>query len=402
MPAGGKVTVFGPHPMLAITIEALTSEGGDDIHLHAGGQGVWVARMAAELGASPVLCGFIGGESGTVLRPLLEQMEVELRLVETAEGSGAYVHDRRSGERVPIAQSASMPPSRHEIDELFSTTVAAALDSGVLALCGPYPGEALPLEIYGNLVADVKANGTPVVVDLSRPRLDSALEGGPDLVKINDWELAGYIEGPVDTEERMRAAVQKLIDAGAGAVIITRAEEPAMVVRGDEAWEVVPPRFERGSREGCGDSMMGGLAACMAAGLDWEQTLRTSAAAGAANFLRAGLGSGSRACDRGSRPQGRAAVALDRRPEGEIELGPLDDRSRRGVPHPLQVGRGRLDLGEHAERFAQVQGPAAVRGVGVAAQHVDEALLRPASACRPRSARAGRSRQSPGPGRPRQ
>jgi 1-phosphofructokinase len=93
----------------------------------------------------------------------------------------------------------------------------------------------------------------------------------------------------------MRAAVQKLVDAGAGAVIITRAEEPAMVVRGEEAWELVPPRFERGSREGCGDSMMGGLAACMAAGLDWEKTLRTGAAAGAANFLRAGLGSGSRA-----------------------------------------------------------------------------------------------------------
>jgi 1-phosphofructokinase len=294
MASGGKVTVFGPHPMLSITIEALTSDGGDEIHLHAAGQGVWVARMAAELGASPVLCGFIGGETGTVLRPLLEQMDVELRLVETAETSGSYLHDRRSGEREPVAQTASLPPSRHEIDELFSSTVAAALDSGVLALCGPYPGEALPLEIYGDLVADVKANGTPVVVDLSPPRLDSALEGKPDLVKINDWEIARYIEGPVDTDERMRAAVRKLIDAGAGAVIITRAEQPALVVRGEEAWELVPPRFERGSREGCGDSMMGGLAACMAAGLDWEETLRTSAAAGAANFLRAGLGSGSR------------------------------------------------------------------------------------------------------------
>lgn len=294
MNPSGKATVFGPHPMLAITVEALTSEGGDDIHLHAAGQGVWVARMAAELGARPILCGFIGGESGTVLRPLLEQMDVELRLIETAEASGTYLHDRRSGERVPIAQAAAMPPSRHEIDELFSTTVAAAIDSGVLALCGPFPGEALPLEIYGNLVTDVKANGTPVVVDLSPPRLDSALEGGPDLVKINDWELAKYIEGPVDTTERMRAAAQKLLDAGAGAVIITRAEAPAMVLREDDAWELTPPRFERGSREGCGDSMMGGLAACMAAGLEWEETLRTGAAAGAANFLRAGLGSGSR------------------------------------------------------------------------------------------------------------
>jgi 1-phosphofructokinase len=280
--------------MLSITIESLASGGGDDIHVHAAGQGVWVARMAAELGADPVLCGFIGGETGTVLRPLLEQMDVELRLVETAEASGCYLHDRRGGEREPLAQSSSPPPSRHEVDELFSSTVAAALDSGVLALCGPYPTEALPLEIYGNLVADARANGTPVVVDLSPPRLDSALEGGPDLVKINDWELAKYVTGPVDTEERMRAAAQHLLDNGAAAAIVTRAGEPALVLRGERAWALVPPRFERGSREGCGDSMMGALAACMAAGLDWEQTLCTGAAAGAANFLRHGLGSGSR------------------------------------------------------------------------------------------------------------
>lgn len=123
--------------MLSITIEALTAAGGDDIHVHAAGQGVWVARMAAELGANPTLCGFIGGETGTVLRPLLEGLEAELRLVETAEASGSYLHDRRSGEREPIAQSASLPPSRHEVDELFSTTVASALDADVLALCGP-------------------------------------------------------------------------------------------------------------------------------------------------------------------------------------------------------------------------------------------------------------------------
>ncbi len=294
MAPSSKVAVFGPHPMLSITVEALTGEGGDEIHLHAAGQGVWVARMAAELGAAPVLCGFIGGETGTVLRPLLKQMPVELRLVETAEASGCYLHDRRHGERKPLAQGASPPPSRHEIDELFSSTVAAALDSAVLAVCGPYPAEALPLEVFGNLVADVKANGTPVIVDLSPPRLDSALEGGPDLVKINDWELAKYVTGPVDTEERMRAAAQRLLDKGAGTAIITRAEEPAMVLRGEEAWTLVPPRFERGSREGCGDSMMGALAACIAAGLGWEETLRTGAAAGAANFLHHGLGSGSR------------------------------------------------------------------------------------------------------------
>jgi 1-phosphofructokinase len=250
--------------------------------------------MAAELGGNPVLCGFSGGETGLVLRRVLEQLPVELRLVETASPSGAYVHDRRSGEREPIAMGVTESPGRHELDDLFSIACSTALECDVLALCGAYPGEALPLEVYGNLVSDVRANGTPVLVDLSSPRLDSALEGKPDLVKINDWELAAFVYGPVDTPERMRAAAERLLEKGAGAAIVTRAAEPALVIRDGRAWELVPPRFDRGSREGCGDSMLGGLAAAMATGHEWEEALRIGAAAGAANFLRHGLGSADR------------------------------------------------------------------------------------------------------------
>ncbi len=290
-----RVAVFSPNPMVSIAIESFSADGGDDIHIHAAGQGVWVARMAAELGAEPVLCGFVGGEVGTVLRPLLEEMPVELRLVETAGASGAYIHDRRSGERQPVSQSAALPASRHEVDELFSVTVAAALDCDVLAVCGPYPENTVPLEIYGGLVADVKANGVRAIVDLSSPRLDSALEGGPDLVKINDWQIAGFVSDAVDTEERMRAAMERVREAGAESVIVTRAGDPALALRDGRFVELRPPKFERGGREGCGDSMMGALAATIAGGRDWEDVLRLSAAAGATNFLRSGLGTGSRA-----------------------------------------------------------------------------------------------------------
>jgi 1-phosphofructokinase len=289
-----KVAIFSPNPMVSIAIESFSAEGGDDIHIHAAGQGVWVARMAAELGAQPVLCGFIGGEVGVVLRPLLEQMPIELRLVETAEASGAYIHDRRSGERRPVSQSAALPASRHEVDELFSVTVAAALDCDLLAVCGPYPDNTVPLDVYGGLVADAKANGVPVVVDLSSPRLDKALDGKPDVVKINDWQIAGFISDAVDTEERMRAAMERVQREGAESVIVTRAGDPALALRDGRFVELTPPKFERGSREGCGDSMMGALAATIAAGRDWEDVLRLSAAAGATNFLRSGLGTGSR------------------------------------------------------------------------------------------------------------
>ena len=75
---------------------------------------------------------FIGGETGRVLRPLLDDLDADLRLVHTDASSGMPLIDRR-GERDMVASAWSDPPSRHEIDDLFSVTVAAALQSEVLA-----------------------------------------------------------------------------------------------------------------------------------------------------------------------------------------------------------------------------------------------------------------------------
>jgi fructose-1-phosphate kinase PfkB-like protein len=66
------------------------------------------------------------------------------------------------------------------------------------------------------------------------------------------------------------------------------------VLTEDRAWELTPPHLTRGFREGCGDAMMGAFAASWALGADFEHAVAVGAAAGAANFLRRGLGSASR------------------------------------------------------------------------------------------------------------
>ena len=287
-----RVAIFSANPLLTVTIERRGD--GDEIHLHPGGQGVWVARMAAELGADPVLCGFAGGESGAILTGLLMSQPGEPRLVETAGASGCIVMDRREGARRVVAAALAPPPSRHELDDLFSLTCAAALECESLVVCNPYPAETLPLDVYSSLVADARQNGVDVLVDLSPPRLDQALEGGPDLVKINDWELAQFVSGPVDEAHERDAAVNGLMAAGARSVIVTRGEKHAFAYRDGEVLEIGPPRFEEGFREGCGDTMMGAMAAARARGMDWRESLVLGTAAGAANFLHRGLGTGSR------------------------------------------------------------------------------------------------------------
>ncbi len=290
-----RVAIFAPNPLLTVTLEVEGAER-QSIHFHAGGQGVWVARMVECLGAAPLLCSLHGGETGEMLLPLLERIcgEGELCLVPSVSASGCYVTDRRSGQRELLAMKLSDPPSRHELDELFSQTCAQALACGWLVVTNPMPGELLPLETYGDLVADARAGGCRTLVDLSSPRLDSSLASEPDLVKINDWELAEFVRGPVSTPEQLRAAVQRLHDRGARSVIVTRGERPALVLHEGRFRELTPPHFEHGFREGCGDSMMGALAAAWASGESFERALEVGAAAGAANFLRRGLGGASR------------------------------------------------------------------------------------------------------------
>jgi 1-phosphofructokinase len=288
-----RVAVLGPDPMLSVTIEARGE--GDDLHVHAAGQGVWVVRMAAELGAWPILCGFIGGETGRTLLPLLDALPGERRLVPIAGTSGGYVVDRRSSGRRLIATSLRPAPERHEVDDLVSATCAAALGSSLLVVCNPFPTEGFPDEMYETVVANVRAAGIPVVVDMSSPRLNRTLRHRPDLVKLNDWELAEYVNGPVDGP-RLLAAARSLRDAGAGAVVVTRAAEPALVlIADDDPFEIVPPRLAHGYREGCGDTMTGAIAAAWARGVPLRDALVLGAAAGAGNFLRHGLGTGRRA-----------------------------------------------------------------------------------------------------------
>lgn len=293
--AAPRIAVFAPHPLLTVTVER-EAEERQSIHFHAGGQGAWVARMAAHMGAVPILCGFAGGESGQLLRGLLAEAIApgELRLVRTTAESGCYVTDRRSGKRQIVAMTVSDPPGRHELDELFSLTCAEAIACGWLMVTNPMPGGSLPLETYGDLVTDARANGCRVVVDLSSPRMESALRGRPDVAKLNDWELAAMVRGPVSEPGQLLSAAQRLRELGAHSVIVTRGEKPALVLHEERALRLTPPLLERGYREGCGDAMMGGLTAAWALGESFERALAFGAAAGAANFLRRGLGSASR------------------------------------------------------------------------------------------------------------
>jgi 1-phosphofructokinase len=288
------MAVFAPSPIVTVTVEN-SGDDGPEIHFHAGGQGFWVARMAARLGASVVLCAAVGGESGRVLRALLDEDGIELRSVTARRSNGAYVHDRRNGERVEVAAVPSPPLSRHEQDELFGVAVTAGLECKVMLLTGSEPDDVVPGDVYRRLAGDLRRNGARVLADLTGTALEGALEGGVEVVKMSDEELVALDWAPTSEPHDLRAAAERLRQAGADNVLITRAAQGALVLAGGEFLEIDGPRFTPLDPHGTGDSMFAALGLGLARELSFEASLQLASAAGALNATRHGLGSGSRA-----------------------------------------------------------------------------------------------------------
>ena len=286
------VAVFAPVTVLTVTLES-TPDGEDEVHVHPGGQGVWQARMARLLGVRPVLCTPLGGETGTVIDVLLESEEIEHPGLGMSASNPTWIHDRRDGEREPFWEGPAFQLGRHEIDELFTATLASGLACGVCVVAGTHEGLcALDPDTYRRLVGDLRAGSVRVVADLTRDELTAALEGGPHVVKVSEDDMRrdGRLSGSEPRE--LERLVEALLEQGAERVVVSRAESGAIASEGTRLVDIDVPRLDVADSRGAGDSMTAGLAVGLARELGWEETLRLAAAAGAVNVTRHGSGSG--------------------------------------------------------------------------------------------------------------
>ena len=293
------VVIFAPMPVLTVTVEDRSGEA--DIHVHAGGQGVWQSRMMSSLGVPVVLCSALGGETGDVLGHLLPMPDITVRCVRVGSRNGAYVHDRRSGEREVVAEAPGSPLDRHERDSLYELTLTEGMHHGRVLLSGPQDDRVVPADLYRRLTRDLGANGCKVAADLAGERLEAVLAGKPDLIKVSHEELLADGRAKSEDAADLVAAMRTLRDDGADTVVVSRSgAAPALALlggpdggeRGGDVVEVVMPALEPADPAGAGDSMTAGMVAALASGHPLRRALQVGAACGALNVVRHGLGTG--------------------------------------------------------------------------------------------------------------
>ncbi|MCS3843779.1 PfkB family carbohydrate kinase [Microbacterium sp. AK031] len=166
------MTILAPSPTLTVTVE--DHPQGSEIHVHAGGQGVWQARMLRRLDVSVTMCCVLSGGIGRTLQHLLEDEGITVVAVEREGRGSAYLHDRRQGQRIVIAEEEGDPIDRHARDDLYGAVLHSSAESKVVLLSGPAGEATVPADIYRRLTIDLRTEQRLVIADLSGERLRAA------------------------------------------------------------------------------------------------------------------------------------------------------------------------------------------------------------------------------------
>ncbi|WP_426185246.1 PfkB family carbohydrate kinase [Microbacterium sp. TWP3-1-2b2] len=284
------VTILAPSPTLTVTVE--DHPQGSEIHVHAGGQGVWQARMLRRLDVPVTMCCVLSGEIGRMLQHLLEDEGITVVAVEREGRGSAYVHDRRQGKRIVIAEEEGDPIDRHARDDLYGAVLHTGAESKAVLLSGPAGDSTVPADLYRRLTLDLRNEERPVIADLAGDRMRAVVEGGIDVLKVSHEELRS--DGLVSDASvpDLARAMRRLREQGAGAVIVTRSSEPLLLLDEHGLIEVSLPRFEENEARGAGDSLTAGVVAALTRSETLRDALSLGAAAGALNVTRHGLGTG--------------------------------------------------------------------------------------------------------------
>ncbi len=256
----------------------------------AGGKGVNVACVLADLGVETIATGFLGAENAAVFETFFARKKIADRFVRIAGSTrvGLKVVDDQTRETTDI-NFPGITPTPEDVAGLFERVAALTEAGRWFVLSGSVP-PGLPEDIYARLIEAIHGKGGRVVLDTSGPPLEAALASRPDVIKPNAEELGQLMGRPLDTSYSARAAALGLLKHGIRLAVVSMGGNGAVFVDRDHAFLALPPKVEVRSTVGAGDAMVGGMVYGLIHDLPLEEVARLASGSGAYAVTRIGSG----------------------------------------------------------------------------------------------------------------
>jgi tagatose 6-phosphate kinase len=286
------------------------------------GKGFNVSRILSELATRSVAAGLVGRSERGLYADAFASLGVEtiLASIDAPTRSNVTVLDPESGQEAHLRERGpEVPPDA--IDELERSLLPGLQPGDTLVVCGSLPPN-FPPERLGGFLATARKRGARLFVDASGPALSAAWELRPDVLSINEEELAELgvqgsgvssaspcvaKRGLLLCEAALRCVARVAEQGGQELVTATRAcllapspwplapvvliklgPRGALAVSKDAAWRASPPKVEAKNTVGAGDAFNAGFLAREAQGV--EKALAFAVACGSAQVESGMLG----------------------------------------------------------------------------------------------------------------
>jgi tagatose 6-phosphate kinase len=282
------ILCLGTTPTLqrTMTFERLTLDTVNralSVEITPSGKSLNVARALHVLGEEVVATGFLGGETGQIIRDRLDAAWITHEFVPVGPPTRSCVtiiDQSKSVVTELVEESQAVEESCwDELRQIYASRVTSA---SAVVLSGSLPPGG-PVDFYAECVK--LAGNIPVIIDGRGKELLAALPHRPFAVKPNRAELATTRNEKLDTDEALKRAMRDLCHSGAGWTIITLGEKGALVTDGSKFWRISIPKIDHINTIGSGDCFAAGLAFGAVRKFDMIETLRLAAAASVANAI---------------------------------------------------------------------------------------------------------------------
>ena len=257
-----------------------------------GGKGVNVSQVLQSLGVDNIALGFVAGFTGDEIERGLEKLGCKSDFIHLSTGHS------RINVKIKAKQESEINAQGPYVDEQSILKLYEKIENidgnDTLILAGRIP-KNMPNDLYTGIFERLNSKETRIIIDTTGENLINALAFKPFLIKPNHHELGALFneEFTVRDKERIVAAARLLQEKGARNVLVSLADEGAILVtEGDDVYIRNAPEGIAINSVGAGDSMVAGFLAGFLETGDMQEALVLGIAAGSATAFVEGLASG--------------------------------------------------------------------------------------------------------------